>query len=175
VSAPTIDFQHAGRTPGLGWVILAIGAMGLSTALWIDHTWSQERAAQAAALQAQAEARRQRAAQVLQRTPNSAADERRLQFAARQLAQPWLPALRLIENATEPPVFVLGLSMDPAAGSLRLDGEAPSLQQALGYAKALQEKNLLGPAELRSHETSTDPAGHAVVRFTLLAPLSAKP
>lgn len=175
MSKPTIDFLHAGRTPTLGWAMLACGAVGLAAALWISQAWSQERAAQAATLQAQAEARRQQAAQGLQRSPQSAADERRLQFTARQLAQPWLPALRLIENATEPPVFVLGLSMDPSAGSLRLDGEAPSLQQALDYAKTLQEKNLLGPAELRSHETGTDPAGRTVVRFTLQAPWGARP
>ena len=72
-------------------------------------------------------------------------------------------------------MFVLALSMDPAAGSLRLDGEAPDLQGALDYASALHEKHLLGPAELRSHETTTDTTGRPVVRFTLLAPWGGKP
>jgi hypothetical protein len=107
--------------------------------------------------------------------PIAAADERRQQFLAQQLAQPWLPTLRLIENATDAPVFVLALSMDPAAGSLRLDGEAPDLQAALDYGSALHEKSLLGPAELRSHETATDPTGRPVVRFTLLAPWGGRP
>lgn len=168
MSAPTIDFLRAGRTPALGWALLAVGAASLAAALWLDRTWTQDRAA--AAARAQVEAHRSKALQEAQRAPRSSSDEKRERFAARQLAQPWLPSLRLIESATEPPVFVLGLSMDPAGGSMRLDGEAPSLQHALDYARALHEKHLLGPAELRSHENATDPGGRPVVRFSLHAP-----
>lgn len=175
MSGPRIDFLHPGRPPAWGWAMLIAGAISLATALWQAHTWSQADAMRAEALRAEAEARRQQAAQASRRTPGAMADERRQQFLARQLAQPWLPTLRLIENATEPPVFVLGLSMDPSAGTLRLDGEAPDLQRALDYGSALHEKNLLGPAELRSHETATDPTGRPVVRFTFVAPWSSRP
>jgi hypothetical protein len=175
VSRPTIDFLHPARPPALGWALLGAGAASLAAALWLANTWAQADATRAQAQRAQAEARLQQAAQSARRTPAAAADERRQQFLARQLAQAWLPTLRLVENATEPPVFVLGLSMDPAAGSLRLDGEAPDLQGALDYASALHEKHLLGPAELRSHETTTDTTGRPVVRFTLLAPWGGKP
>jgi hypothetical protein len=175
VSRPTIDFLHPARPPLLGWALLAAGAASLAAALWLANAWAQADATRTQALRAHAEARLQQATEAARRTPAAAADERRHQFLARQLAQPWLPALRLVENVTEPPVFVLGLSMDPAAGSLRLDGEAPNLQGALDYASALHEKHLLGPAELRSHETTTDASGRPVVRFTLLAPWGGKP
>lgn len=175
MSGPRIDFLHPGRPPAGGWAMLVAGATSLATVLWLAHTWSQADAVRAQALRAQAEARQQQATQAARRAPSTVADGKRQAFLARQLAQPWLPTLRLIENATEPPVFVLGLSMDASAGTVRLDGEAPDLQHALDYASALHEKNLLGPAELRSHETTTDPAGRTVVRFTLLAPWSGQP
>jgi hypothetical protein len=176
MSRPTIDFLHPARPPSLGWAMLAAGAASLAAALWLANAWAQADATRLQAQRVQAEARLQRAAQsAARRTPAAAADERRQQFLARQLAQAWLPTLRLVENATEPPVFVLGLSMDAAAGSLRLDGEAPDLQGALDYASVLHEKPLLGPAELRSHETTTDTTGRPVVRFTLLAPWGGRP
>lgn len=173
VSRPTIDFLHPTRPPALGWAVLGAGAASLAAALWLANAWAQADATRAQAQRAQAEARLQQAAQSARRTP--AADERRQQFLARQLGQAWLPTLRLVENATQPPVFVLALSMDPAAASLRLDGEAPDLQGALDYASVLHEKHLLGPAELRSHETTTDMTGRPVVRFTLLASWGGKP
>lgn len=167
MSAPTIDFLRPRRTGALAWGLLAVGvvAVGVSMTLW--RQWGHERAA----LQAAAEARRasleQQRRLAVQPVP-LAADERRLRQVAPQLRQPWLPALRVIEGVTKAPVFLLSLSIDPASGAIRLEGEAPGFEQVLDYVKALGEGDALGPAELRSHELHTDPGGRTSVRFTVV-------
>jgi hypothetical protein len=69
---------------------------------------------------------------------------------------------------------LLGLSIDPASGGLRLEGEAPSFEAALAYAKSLGEDGALGRAELRSHDLVNDPSGRAHVRFTAVTQWSAR-
>jgi len=100
-------------------------------------------------------------------------DQRRLQRIAPALRQPWLPTLRVIENATEPPVYLLSMAIDPAAGTVRLDAEAPSFDHALAYVQLLDEDGLLGPAQIYSHEQGNDPARPAV-RFTVVTRWSVK-
>lgn len=101
-------------------------------------------------------------------------DQRRLQHIAPQLRQPWLPVLRVVEGATRPPVYLLALAIDPASGNVRVEGEAPSFDKALEYAKALDEDGVLGPAELRSHEQMSEPSGRAAVRFSIVTRWSAR-
>jgi hypothetical protein len=166
MSEPTIDFLHPRRSAWLGWTLLAVGVVTLAISLGLQHRWTAQRAAQAAA-----DAARREAAERAQREASKpvplTADERRFQHIAPQLRQPWLPTLRLIENVTEPPVYLLSLSVDPAAGSLRLEGEAPTFDQVLAYVQMLDAPGLLGPAELSSHELVTDPTGRTAVRFSI--------
>lgn len=173
MSAATIDFLRPPRAPGIGWLLLALGAAALATALWLDHRWAQQRAEYEATARAREERAResQRAAQ---RPVPLTPDQKRLQRVSPQLRQPWLPTLRLIENVTEPPVYLLALSIDPAAGTATLDAEALSFDHALSYLQLLNEDGLLGPAQLRSHEQSGDPAGHPSVRFTVITQWSAR-
>lgn len=168
MSAATIDFLRPRRTPLLGWCILALGASALVAAMWTDRHWASGRAEHDAALRLRDEVqqRAQRAAlQPVSLTP----DQRRLQRIAPLLRQPWLPALRLVENVTDAPLFLLTLAIDPATGAVRLDGEAPSFDQALAYAQALDDEGLMGPAQLRSHEFVNEPAmGRSSVRFSIV-------
>lgn len=172
MNAPTIDFLHPRRS-WLGWSLLVVGAAALAASLWLDQRWAAQRADSAAAARSREEAAQQAHRAALQPVVPSP-DQRRLQRIASQLRQPWLPALRLIENVTEAPVFLLGLSIDPATGIVRVDGEAPNFDQALAYATLLDEQGLMGPAELRSHEQVTDPSGRAAVRFTIMTRWSAR-
>jgi hypothetical protein len=130
MSIATIDFLHPRHTPWLGWCLLAAGTISLLAALWFDGQWTRQRAERDAAIRAHDEAadqERRAALKPVLPTP----DQRRLQHIAPQLRQPWLPVLRLIENVTEAPVFLLGLAIDPATGVVRLDGEAGSFDQAV--------------------------------------------
>ncbi|MFZ5551245.1 MAG: hypothetical protein ACOZJX_21295 [Pseudomonadota bacterium] len=167
MSAPTIDFLGRRRAPWLGWIVLGAGAAALAASLWLGHRSATQRAERDAANHAQQEAA-ELARRAAQKPALPSPDQRRLQHVAPQLRQPWLPALRLIENVTEPPVFLLALSVDPAAGSLRIDGEAATFEGVLAYMQLLDEPGLLGPATLRSHEQAADPAGHNVVRFSIV-------
>ena len=167
MSAPTIDFLHPPRAGRLGWVMLVVGAVMLAAAAWFHHRWTTQRADRDTALLAQQEAVERTQRDALKPLPPTP-DQRRFQRIAPQLRQPWLPTLRLIENVSEPPVFLLGLSVDPVAGTLRIDGETPTFDQVLSYMQTLDEPGLLGPAELRSHEQAVDPMGHATVRFTIV-------
>jgi hypothetical protein len=168
-----VDFLHPRRTPRLGWVLLVAGGAALFAALWVDQRWSAERATREAAARVREQAVWQQRAEALRPVPPSP-DERRLQSITPVLRQPWLPVLRVIENATEPPVFLLGVSIDPGNGNVRLEAEGPDFDQALAYAQRLDEEGLIGRAQLRSHEQVVDSTGRATVRFAIVTRWSAR-
>jgi len=163
-----IDFLHPRRTPWSSWGLLLVGAASLSVALWLDRQWTQERLAFESA-RTQSEEAALRARDAAQRPVAPSADQLRQRQVAPLLRQPWLPTLRLIENVTEPPVFLLAMSVDPASGAVQLDGEAPGFAEALAYSRALDDEGLLGPAQLRSHDTVAEPgSGRQVVHFSIV-------
>lgn len=165
MTSAAIDFLHPQRTPRLGGGLLALGALALSLALWADRHWSEQRQAFEAAQRQHAEAARRESEAARRLAPPTPQELRRRQIAP-QLRQPWLPTLRLIENVTEPPVFLLSLSVDPGTGQVRLDGEAPGFAEALAYTRALDDEAVMGPARLVSHDTVADTvSGRQVVRF----------
>lgn len=169
----TIDFLRPRRGSRIAYGVLASGLIALVVALWLHQRWAVERAERQATARQTAEAARQAQRAALKPVPPTA-DELRLQRLAPRLREPWLPALRLIENATQAPVFLLGLTIDPASEAIRLDGEASTFDQVVAYASQLDEPGLMGPAELRSHEQVTDPAGRTTVRFTILTKWAAR-
>lgn len=173
MSTSAIDFLAPRATHWLGGCLLVLGAVAVGTALHFDRQWARERAQHEAAAGARAgevEQRRRDAARPIPPSP----EQRRLQHIAPQLRQPWLPVLRAIEGTTRPPVHLLALAIDPVSGAVRMDGEAPSFEKALEYAKTLDQEGLLGPADLRSHEQVTDANGHAAVRFMVVTRWSAR-
>jgi hypothetical protein len=167
MSTPTIDFARPQRVPALGWCLLAAGAGALAIAAWWHHRWDTERAAQEASLLEQETAQRL-ALEAAHKSRTPTVDERRWQRLTPQLQQRWLPVLRTIEGATESPVFLLALSIDPASGRVQLDGEAPSFDEALAYVQRLSGDGPLAGVHLASHEASTN-TGRASVHFTVLA------
>ena len=168
MNAASIDFLRPQRVSWLGWCLLALGMLALLAAMGLDRQWTQERREQEVG-----QTLREEAAQRLQRAALQPAvptpDQRRLQRIVPQLRQPWLPVLRLVENVTEAPVFLLTLAIDPATGVVRLDGEAPGFDQALAYAQALDDEGVMGPAQLRSHELINEPGtGRPSLRFSIV-------
>lgn len=142
--------------------------IALVASLWVQQHLASERAQKAAELRSRRLAQEQ-ATESAKRRPPPTPDQQRLSKIAAELRQPWLPTLRLIENATEAPIFLTGLAMEPANTTVRINGEAPSFEQVLAYARTLNEPGLISEAELRSHEQATDPNGRDVVRFSISA------
>ncbi len=169
----TIDFLRPRRGSWIGYGLLATGVLALAVALWLDRQWAALRAERQAAQQAREEAALQTQRAALKPVAPTV-DELRLRAVAPRLREPWLPALRVIENATQPPVFLLALSVDPEHGAIRLDGEAPTFDQVVAYVSQLNEPGLIGPAELRSHEQIMGVAGRNAVRFTVQTRWSAR-
>ncbi len=164
--AGRIDFLHRPRPPLVGWCLLVAGSLAVALTGWFDHRWTVERVArdeQRQERELEAEQTRRASHRMAPPTP----DESRIQHILPQLRQPWLPTLRLVEHVTAAPVYLLGMSVDPTTGKVRLDGEAGTFDQVLDYTQDLNQDALLGPAQLRSHEAVTDPAGHATIRFSV--------
>ena len=158
-----IDFLRPVSPPLAGWLLLAAGVLGLVVALTVDRRYvtaiEQETATQARLDDAGRQARPTSAA-----APS--AGELRLRQADADAHRPWLATLRAIETTTQSPVYLRSLVVEPAARAVKLEAEAPSFADALAYAKALDEAELLKPAFLSSHEQTVDATtGKSVVRF----------
>lgn len=167
MTARTVDFLRPRGTPLAGRCLLAAGLLSLVAAAWLNQRWDSERAGHEALLRRQEEAQRH-AAEAARRPHVPTVDERRLKHLLPQLSQPWLPTLRTIEGATESPVFLLGLGIDPASGRIQLEGEASSFDQALAYVERLSREDTLTDVHLVSHDTPATAPGGAM-RFTVNA------
>ncbi len=165
MSAARLDFLSPRRMPRAGIVLLVLAALALGASFWLDQRWSAERVAADEARRAQEESARQALEQASRPVPPTP-DELRRRTAQPLLRQPWLQVLRVLESATEPPVYLLGLNVDPATGNIRIEGESPSFAEALAYAQTLRNDDVITTAQLRSHELATDPnTGRQAVRF----------
>jgi hypothetical protein len=166
MSAPTIDFLRPPAPPRAGWVLLALGATALVAALAVQRHW----AAQEAQWQAQQEARQaatERARRRAELPAVSPQEQKRQAHLIDALSRPWLPTLKAVEDASQDPVYLLGLSIDPESGKVQLDGDAPSFDHALSYVQRLDLDRALEPGQLVSHETVNDPTtSRSFVRFT---------
>lgn len=167
--SPSIDFLHPQRSPVLGWWLLAGGMAAMALASAQYGRTRTELQAREDIMQQRAMAQ-ERARRVALRPVLPTTDERRLRHVAAQLRQPWLAALAAIESATQPPIYLLALSIDPATGRIKLEGEAPSFDHAMAYAQLLDQDGTLAQATLASHERVTVESGPTppVVRFTAL-------
>lgn len=167
MSRASIDFLRPRHVPWAGWCLLTLGVLALLAALALDRQWTGERGEHEARSRLREEAAQQ-AQRIAMQPVIPTPDQRRLQRIAPHLRQPWLPVLRLVENVTEAPVFLLTLAIDPATGVVRLDGEAPGFDQALTYTQGLDDEGVMGPAQLRSHEFTSEPGtGRSSVRFSI--------
>lgn len=165
MTARTVDFLRPPQQPRVGWLLLALGIAAIATALWCDQHWLARRAA---VERAEREALAvQTATQKPPKPVEPSLAQRRWEQAQVELRRPWLPTLRAVESATVNPVFLLSMTIDPAKGLIKLEGEAPSFDHALAYVQVLDEGGALRPAQLVSHEQSADGApGRPSVKFS---------
>lgn len=165
MSTAAVDFLRAPAPPPLGWVLLVVGAAALVAAMAFDAHYAAVQAEAQRAAQAQLDLDRQRLQPVRPVVPSAA--EVRLRQADADSRAPWLRTLRVVEATTRDPVYLRSLVIEPAAGVIKLEAEAPTFAEALSYAKALDEETSLHPALLSSHEQFVDATGKSAVRFSV--------
>lgn len=95
-------------------------------------------------------------------------------LAVAQLRLPWDALLGEIERIADAPVALLGVEGRGDARSLRLTGEAKSMDDAVGYLARLRQSPLIASAHLSGHEERQAGAVR-VIRFSLDAVWSGSP
>lgn len=161
MNAQRIDFRKFRREPALGWAILWLGAAVLSTVGWFDFQATRARDQREAARARQEQEQREAAAQARKPVVATSAQKRMKNMEA-QLQMPWLPALRSLEDATDAPIYLLSLSVDPSAGRVRLEGEAPDFDAVLTYLQRIEQETTFDSTQLQSHEARKDGSTNAV-------------
>jgi hypothetical protein len=92
----------------------------------------------------------------------------RWQKAQQVLNWPWLDTLTMVEQLTRAPVYLLAYKPDANTGQVTLEGEADTLEDALGYVQTLQGVPQFEQARLIRHEEARDAAsGRVIVRFAV--------
>ncbi len=163
-----LDFTARPRPPTLGVVLFAVGCLAIGAAWWLSQRWAGEEAEVERAAQRLAAARE--AAKPTPAPVLPAPAQRRYQLAQAELQRPWLPTLRAIETATRDPVFLLGLTVEPTTGAIRLEAEATTIEQATAYVQRLTDTQAMSGVILASHETAPSPGtAQNVVRFSVSA------
>lgn len=150
-----LDFGRPARGPVLGWVVLLLGMVCLLASAWARQAWRQLDAAEAARVIAR-QAARDAAVASPRAVPSTS--ERRLAQARREMTLPWSRALSAVEAAATDPVYLLALSIEPGTGLVSLAAEAPSLEDALRFAEALEGSGALGRPLIHTHERQIEPA-----------------
>jgi len=170
----TVDLDFAPprrRRPGvLGWALLAVGVLAAGLSAW--EMWAAERdLAEREALLARlrTELRQERPAQPARAAAPVSAEEREpAERVAAALNADWAAFFADLESAGHPEVALLELQGEAGRGSVRIVGEAQSVEAAFAYLEQLQRAGMLREARIDSHEwVSQGP--QMVVRFVLTA------
>ena len=155
MSLTRLDFLRTDPVSPSGATLLLLGSLALLFGLYMAHEWEAQALADlilqrrlAAAHQAQAQP---------QSKPVLTLSQQRWQLAQPELRRPWLSTLQTIEAASQPPNYLLSLTLDAGNGEIKLEAESPSLADALAYVQMLDNETL-GPALLSTHAPSTDAA-----------------
>lgn len=161
----SIDFLRPHATNRVGAALLTLGAAALLISIELSQRWAAQRT-HAEEMARTAEARRLAALRPPP-APKPTVEQVRWQQTDPERRWPWLAALRAIESATAPPIYLLGLTVDPVTGFVKIEGEAPSFDHAQAYVQVLGDGQHLGQVVLASHEQTAEPgSGRPFVRFT---------
>lgn len=166
-----LDFAARRRRPGwLGWLLLMAGLLAIGVELLALHEARNELAERERIVdRLRDELRRTRAAAgrvVGPEMPAQGLEPARAVAGA--LAAPWARVFGDIANSRIDGLALLELHGDAARGSLRLVGQARSLETAFDYIELLQADGALAEVRIDSHEWTV--AGNVdVVRFTASA------
>lgn len=163
-----IDFARARpSTSPWGWLVLALGAVGLALALGdylgAQAQWQQAREAHERVAPSAGAARGGSRAPATQTSPEAGRAAARARLA---LDQPWGRLLAELESRAESPVALLTVEAPGRAAPMRLIAEAREMNHAVAYVESLRASPLVSTATLASHERR-EADGVPVVRFTV--------
>jgi hypothetical protein len=161
-AALRLDFQHpAGGWYGSSRRGLILLALALTLLGWQSWRYLDLHGQVAAAEDRLAELRKKP-------TLSSAGPDAARNESLSGLRQPWGRLLSELASAGRPGLALLSLEAEGARGSLRLTGEADSLEAVLSYVEGLAKAGFLTRPELVSHETR-QVEGRPVVAFVVHA------
>ena len=163
-----VDFLHPPRPPMIGAVLVLVGTISLIGAGLLNERYGAALIHRAAQVQVRLEQEQERERPLPVQRPGPA--ELRLRRAATESRAPWLATLRSVENLTKDPLYLRSLAIELAAGTVKLEAEAPTFAEALAYSEALGAEPILRPVLLTAHEQVADTTpGKSLVRFHLVA------
>lgn len=154
----------------IGWMLLLMGAL---TAAAVLYEYSALKAALATREDriAVLEKNRSRTQQSARAVPPDAAQQseiRRANNVIDELNLPWAALFEAVESASNGAIALLSIQPDAQKQSVRITGEAKTLDDVLAYIERLQEDTQLTNASLLSHEIRQQDA-EKPIRFTLTA------
>lgn len=159
-----IDFvRPRSRISGLGWMILLVGIFSMAVA-WLDNLEAQEElstAQQAVDRKTRLEKARNRLVEPPVSTELAKVSER----AGKALAVPWGKAFNDLESLAIDGIALVSLEMNGSTSSIRVTGEAKTMEDVVGYMERLRGSPSLVSVELASHEARTT-QGVRVIRFS---------
>lgn len=167
-----LDFSPSPRRRpgGLGWALLAVGVLALGLAAY-EWRMAEEEVDERERIVDRLKAEVQQGA----KAPGAAArilTAQELEPANRVadlLNADWAGLFSQLGAGGDDQVALLELQADAARGLFRALGQAPSLEQAFEYLRALQRKGVLRDPRIDSHEWVTIGQASVVVRFTVTA------
>lgn len=171
-AALELDFAPARRRrPGaLGWIVLALGAGALALAAY-DWQAAQAGLAEREALLARLRAEMHEASPppaIAAGTPATPEERDPAVRVVRLLNADWAALFSAVDGARHPEVALLELQGDAGRGTLRLLGEAATVEAAFDHLDRLQRSAALRDARIDSHEWVVQ-GPQMVLRFTLSA------
>lgn len=167
-AAIAIDFVAVPRRPGLlAWTTLVLGLTALVAAMFLLYRAQLPlQRLEAAVVQQRAQVQ-----EVPGRMPNQSLPGYAVEPAlkvANELNMPWAKVFAELANARIDGVTVRELVADAGRGSVRVVGEARTLDLAFDYVDLLQASGFLGDLSVENHEWTSD-GGAGVLRFTMTA------
>lgn len=88
---------------------------------------------------------------------------------AKRLQRPWQGLFLAIESVSDPRIALLEIRPDPGRHTLRLTGEAGTLEEALDYLRRLQKLPELSRSHLVSYSVVQTPGAPPALRFIIQA------
>lgn len=169
--ALSLDFVARRRAPSLtGWLILLAGLLALSASALEYGDLAERKDDAEHAYEREARLQKRDAGELAARSKERIPAETLVHAAriAQALRRPWAESLPQLEAAGSEDVAMLTLDTDADKGSLRVTGEARSLEAVFDYARRIGEQPAFASVQVENYEFR-EKTGVRSVQFRLVA------